>query len=267
MSSKPTVNLKLVALPAEHGGWGFLMVPVLAGLIFAFSVPGLVLSFAALFLFLTHQPLKVALKDSLKGKIYPRTRAAILFAMSYSLLTAVLFLLALRLSPSSDFVKPLMVALPLFAVVLAFDLRSSSREWLPEIMASASFGSVAAAIAILGGANLWLASGIWFLIALHSASAILYVRARLRLERALSASALPQTCVFVLAFFTCAWMSKNGAINMLPGLAFAALFVRSMYGLSKFRKVVPAKSVGFQEIGYGLLVSLAIGFCQMGIGR
>ncbi|MBZ0296495.1 MAG: YwiC-like family protein [Anaerolineae bacterium] len=40
VSTERRPNLRSVALPAEHGGWGFLIEPILLGLLVAFSVNG-----------------------------------------------------------------------------------------------------------------------------------------------------------------------------------------------------------------------------------
>ena len=47
-----TRTIRSVALPTEHGGWGFLAEPILPGLLVAPSWAGLLLSLAALAVFL-----------------------------------------------------------------------------------------------------------------------------------------------------------------------------------------------------------------------
>src|SRR5262245_5381791 len=77
--------VRSVALPSEHGGWSFLLEPVLLGLLVAFSWPGVLLAVAALGAFLAHQPLKTAIKDVRAGRNAPRTVLAKRFAAGYSL--------------------------------------------------------------------------------------------------------------------------------------------------------------------------------------
>src|SRR5512136_2263107 len=68
----PAVPLKAVALPAEHGGWGFLAEPVILGLVLAPSAAGVCLALAALAAFLARHPLRLLLLDRRKGTRYPR---------------------------------------------------------------------------------------------------------------------------------------------------------------------------------------------------
>ncbi|MCU0465293.1 MAG: YwiC-like family protein [Anaerolineae bacterium] len=90
-------DVNSVALPSEHGGWSFLLEPLVLGLLVAGSPMGWVLAGAALCAFLAHQPLKIVLKDRLKGRRPPRTVLAERFlARKSSRWTARLA----RLSPS-----------------------------------------------------------------------------------------------------------------------------------------------------------------------
>ena len=64
---KQSVNLRSIALPAEHGAWSFLLEPLVLGLLFAPSWSGIVFAVALFFGFLTHQPLKIYVKDLLRN--------------------------------------------------------------------------------------------------------------------------------------------------------------------------------------------------------
>lgn len=50
-------SLRALALPAEHGGWGFVLEPVVLGLLVCPSRPGGALALAATATFLAHHPL------------------------------------------------------------------------------------------------------------------------------------------------------------------------------------------------------------------
>ena len=85
MSPPPAVRLRPLLLPVEHGGWGFLLEPVVIALI---AVPGaatVLLALAALGLFLSRQPLKVAIDDARHRRRVPRTRVAWTIAAGYLL--------------------------------------------------------------------------------------------------------------------------------------------------------------------------------------
>ena len=69
-------QLRAVALPSEHGGWGLTLEPVLLGLIVAHSVAALALGLATVLAFLARTPLKLAAVDARRGRTLERTRLA-----------------------------------------------------------------------------------------------------------------------------------------------------------------------------------------------
>jgi hypothetical protein len=128
------VHLKSVALPSEHGGWGFLVEPILLGSLVAGSVSGLILSLAIVSTFLIHQPLKIALKDHLKRRRSPRTAWAERFVAGYSGFGIVLlYMIALNADPR--FVVPLLLAFPFLLVQVGYDARNQSRASYPKSVA------------------------------------------------------------------------------------------------------------------------------------
>ena len=181
-----TVPWRAVALPAEHGGWGFLTEPVVLGLVLAPSAAGLCLALAALAAFLARHPLRLWLIDRRKGVRYPRTALAERVFAAYAAATLALAAAAFALA-SSSFWLPLAVAAPIGLVALAFDARGRSREALPEAAGAVALGASAAAIALAGGAPAAFAWGAWALLALRAVTSVLYVRARIRLDRGLAA--------------------------------------------------------------------------------
>ncbi len=101
----PSVRLRPIALPTEHGGWGLLGAPILLGLWVAPSVAGAWLSLAALAAFLTRQPLKLALGDRRRGKRFPRTIWADRFALFYSAIALGAFAAAWITAAHSSYIK------------------------------------------------------------------------------------------------------------------------------------------------------------------
>ncbi len=255
------VPLHSVALPTEHGGWGFVLEPILLGLLVAASVAGLGLGIAALGIFLVHHPLQLAVRDRMRGKRYPRTVWAERFAIGYAGAAVLAFGLSLVSAPSS-FVIPLLIAVPFATVQIVYASRSRGREMLPEFSGATALGGVSPAIALANGWAPAPAFALWALLIVRAIASILYVRARLRLERGEVADirlALAAHGAGVLA------IGALAAAGLLPGLAVVAvtiLLARAAYGLSSLRKPVRAQVVGFQEMGYGLLtvVLTALGY-------
>jgi hypothetical protein len=249
--------IRSVALPAEHGGWGFLIEPILLGLLVAGTVNGWLLAVAAVGVFLIHQPLKITLKDRLKGRRPARTTWAERFTIGYGLL-ALIPLGVLLISTDRLFVLPMLGALPFALTQLVYDARNQSRRLVPELCGAFALAVTAPAIAILGGWEMTPALILWIVLALRGVASILYVRSRLRLERDQPHAPRP---AWLAHLVTVGVMGGLAAATLTPWLgvvAFGVLLARAALGLSRHRKPRPAKVIGFQEIGYGLLTVLLV---------
>jgi len=252
-------NLKSIALPAEHGGWGFLLEPIILGLTAAFSTEAIGLSLAMLSVFLIHQPIKIAAKDRLKGHSAERTRWAERFVVVYGGIALVLFILLSSVS-SARFLLPLGLALPLMLLQFRYDIQNKSRDLIPEISGALALGAIASSIAILDGLQTIPALALWLMMALRFVPAILYVRARLRLERGKPAAIATANIAHVLAFILSMVFLAGGAFPIVVPIGLGFLTLRSFWGLSSYRKPASRPAViGFQELFYGLLFAFVVG--------
>ncbi len=175
----PRSALRAVAVPQEHGGWGLSGEPVLLGLLVAPSVAGALLGAAALVAFLARTPLRVVLVDRRRSRRLQRTAVARRVAAGEVLALAALVGVA-GLRSGRPWWVPLLAAAPLVAVQLWFDMRSRSRRLIPELCGAVGIASVAAAIALAGGARWTIASGLWGVLAARSVSAIPFARTEVR---------------------------------------------------------------------------------------
>ena len=93
----------------------------------------------------------------------------------------------------------------------------------------------------------------WGILTARDIPSILYVRARLRLERNKPLDPAPTVIahtVGVLVVLALVWA------DLAPVLALVAitmLLLRALYGLSPYRHPARPQIIGFQEIGYGLM--------------
>ncbi len=259
------VNVKSVALPSEHGGWSFLLEPILLGLLVAGSWQGLILAIAALGVFLLHQPLKLAIKDRRKGTVLPRTVLAERFALGYGLLAVipmVILLLTVPLASLLTAAVPVALAVPFASVQLYYDARNQSRKLMPELCGVAALAMIAPAIAVSGGWEVGAALILWLIVTARAVSSILYVRARLKLEHQKPVATLPPVLAHVAALLLMAGLSAMQITPMITIPIFAILLGRAWLGLSAYRTPQPAKIIGIREIGYGLLtvIGVALGY-------
>ncbi len=172
-----------VAVPSEHGGWGLTLEPVLLGLIVAWSGGGLALGLAAFAAFLVRTPLKLVAVDVRRKRWLERSRVALRIA-SVELVVIALALLAVVRSAGWSWSVPLLVAGPLVAVELSFEVRSRGRRLVPELFGAVGIAAVAASIALAGGRSGRLAVGLWLVLAARAVGAIPFVRVQIqRLRR------------------------------------------------------------------------------------
>lgn len=258
-----SVRWRSVALPVEHGAWGFLLEPALLGLLVAASWAGVALVLAALAALLLQTPLSLALTDARRGKRYPRTSLAWRFAAAYGTLLVAAGSAALVLAGTAAILLPVAIAAPLAGLQLWLDARGRARELLPEAAGAVAMGSLAASVALAGGWSLLPALGLWGLLALRAVPAIVYVRGRLRLERGQAFDRRPSALLHLAAVAIVSVAAALGAVSWVAALPYAVLTARAARGLAPDRAPVTAKVVGFREIGFGVMTAVLV---AVGVG-
>jgi hypothetical protein len=251
------VKIKNVALPVEHGGWSFLLEPIILGLAVAASGAGFFLSIATIGAFLTRHPLKLAISDWRRKRRYPRTVAAEFFVLLFGLIAATGLIATIKTAPSYQFLLPILAAAPFAIVQLVYDAKGQSRALIAELTGSIAMTSVAASIALLGGWSLEFASGLWAVLAARAVPTILYVRTRLSLLHGETASPALSSIMHVAALVAVSALAYNSLVPRLAIAAMLLLFARTTYG---FLKGVPAtaKKIGISEICFGTITVLAV---------
>lgn len=236
-----SVALRPLAIPNEHGGWGFLLEPVVLALAIAPSRAGFVLAVALIAAFFLRHPLRLAARDLMLRKRYPRTMACANLALAYGVAAAVCFAMAVSLS-SAAIAVPFLVAAPFLGVQFFYDVRNRGRELPAEVCGAiaAAAGGAACVLAAEGGRI--AAVAVATLAVSRSVPSILYVRSLLR-----GSSVLPGVLAHVLAVV---------AVILVAPFAVAvsiALLIRGLF--ARFRSDLTAKRVGMEEVGWGVLAT------------
>ncbi len=255
-----SVSFKSVALPAEHGSWSLVSEPILLGLLVAPSCAGVALAAAAFCLFLFNRPFKIYWGDRRRGRTYERTTIARRFVIVYGGMAIAASIVALVIAGWRPFM-PFLAAAPLLAVFSYYD-RLPGRFWQAELVAPVAFAAVVAAITLAGGETWVTALALWGFMVARAVPAILFIRARLRLDKGKpghSWGALLAHVVALAGVWGAVWF------EWLPGTAVVAaalLLARAVWGLSTYRWRSSVKALGFLETGFGLLavVLVAVGF-------
>lgn len=237
--------LRPIALPTEHGGWGFLFEPLVAGLAIAPSPGGALIALAFILGFLTRQPLKFALQDALRRRSYPRTRWCVIFAASYAI-AALLALTAAVMVSGPIILVPLGLVAPLGVMQILYDANNRSRVLLPELGGAVAMTSSAAAIAIAGHMRMLAAFALAGVLVARAVPSIVYVRTLLQRAHGKEASSWPSLALHAMAILAVALIGTR-----LAAAAMCVLFLRATWHLA--RPVLPAKTIGWREITFGAI--------------
>jgi len=249
--ARPRPALRPLALPTEHGGWGFLFEPIVLGLAVAPSRGGSLVALAFVFGFLCRQPLRLALQDALRGRAYPRTRWCWLFFAAYAVCAGGALALAVFVSGSAILI-PIGLVAPLGLTLILYDARNRGRMLLPELGGAAAMSSSAAAIAIAAGMRIVPALALSGIIVARAIPSIVYVRTLLNRSHGKEAASWPSLALHALAIALVALFAKPLAV-----VAMVLLFARAVWQLSR-RAVPPAKKIGWTEVVFGAItVALA----------
>ena len=251
------IPAKSVALPVEHGAWGFLFEPLLAGVILAPSPAALFISIFVVGAFLMRQPLKFYLGDRLARKTLPRTGLARRFVIIFGAITGVGLLGTLLFAPLTSLL-PFVAAAPIVAYLISQDLARQSREMVPELLAAGALASSIAVVTLAGGFAPIQAFAFWSLMVARLIPSVLYVRSRLRLEKGKPYSTLASTATHIAAIALAASLYSYGLGSLLTIVFSAFLAGRAIYGLSGRETSKTAKKLGVLEVVYGVIYALTL---------
>jgi hypothetical protein len=261
--SEPRRRWRSVALPAQHGSWGLVLEPILLGLLVGGAWPGMLLALAAFGAFLLDQPLRVMWADWRRGRVFGRTRLARRFALAYGLAAVVaggVFVWRAGWEP----LWPLAVAAPLFGIYVYYDWSRPGRFWQAELAAPLAFGATAAALGLAGGGSWELALTLWLAIGARAVPSILFIRARLRLDKGQPVGRLGSLLAHGVALLVMAWPVAAARMSWWGLIPYGLLLGRAAVGVSAWRRPVSVPRLGVAEMGWGgltiLLVAAAIIF-------
>lgn len=254
---RPKFRLKSIALPNEHGAWGFLFEPIVASLAIAFSVGGLWIAVMTIGAFLSRQPVKTFFLNRL-GRRDPDLSAA---SLKFGALYGSIFVIGLTGTFASVGLTPLvpfLAVLPLMAMQVYFDAFRQGRQLLPELAGAVSISASAAAIALAGGFQWPIAIGLWLVFIARLIPSILYVRQRLKLEKGKPFSRTGPLFAQATGFMMVAFLAFFRLIPILPVFAMSLLSYRAIEGLSSGRRKMKAMKIGVWEVIYGAITVLSI---------
>lgn len=253
MSQTAPASLRSILLPAEHGGWGFTLEPVLLGLLVAPSPAGWLLGVFALFLFLAHRPTRLLLVDARRRRVASRTRVAALAVAGY-LTAAAAALGGALLTADHEFWAALAAAVPLVVLQGWYEARSRIRALGRELTGPVAAGALAPAIALADGWGVRAAAGLWVVLAVRAVVSVLLVRAQIARVHGRSV----RRPVVLGAHLAGASLAIGAAaFEVIPRLAAAALSALALWAVVALRlPPVRAVVVGTTQMAIGVVVVL-----------
>ncbi len=253
--------MRRIALPTEHGGWGFLGEPLVAGLAIAFSPTAPWIALMVVGAFLLRQPLRTLIADRMGRCDASIAINAVCFIIFYS----AIFILGLTGAVANGGWRPLMpffIVLPLIAIQIYFDIFRRSRALLPETAGAISISASVAAIALAGGLSWPFAAALWLVLIARLIPSILYVRERLKLEKGKVYSLPVVVMAHTAALLLVTVLAFLGLVPLIVCGAMIILLCRAITGLSATRTTMRAMQIGVREVVYGSMtvIILVIGY-------
>lgn len=260
-ANPPRIRFKTIALPTEHGAWGFLLEPIVLALLVAPTAAGVCYALAAAATFLARHPLKLVVKHRAEVTRSRRYRLAAQVATAYVVISIAGLAAAILLAGWQP-VLPVVVLSPFVIVFVYHDVKHQGRSLMAELAGPLGLASTAPAIALAAGWSWAPSVAVWILLMARALPSIIYVRARLRLGREQPTN---RAVVFWwhLTFAVIVLVLVGKALAPVSALfAFAVLWGRSLLGLSAHMRLTRARQVGVAEIAFGLLyvVIVAAGY-------
>ncbi|NOY55211.1 MAG: YwiC-like family protein [Actinobacteria bacterium] len=251
--TSPSARVRSVALPTEHGGWGFTLEPILLGLLVAPSAAGWEIAAAALGVFLARRPVKLFSTDVIRGRWLPRSTTALAVAAVYGVV-AIAGAAGAITTTRGPFWWPLLVAVPFAAFALRADAHSHNRALAPQLAGSIAMGSTVAAIAMGAGWEWIPAFGLWLILAARDIAAIVLARGMVRRFKDKS---VDRTRIYIVQVAAVGVVAAGAAAGVVPWLGVVAIGLLGIIAVvSLTRPPVPAKVVGWTQMGVGLMVAL-----------
>lgn len=252
------VRWRQILLPAEHGSWGLVLEPILLGWLVAPTGSGFLLGLAAFLLFLAYQPLSLWWADRRRGRQLRRTLVAGQAGTAF-VGVALLLLGWVIWQQGFRFLWPLLPALPFALAYLWYDLGPQRRTWQAELSAPIAFAATSAIIVLSADHPAGAALLLWAVLIARALPSILYVRARLRLDKGLPSQPWPALFSHGIALTAAGMAVWQLQLPPLALLVYGLLALRCVEGLSAQRRPLAVRAIGFLEMGLGLLLVLVVG--------
>ena len=238
-----------VAIPKEHGSWGFVLEPLLLSLIVAYTLEGLLLALATFFLFLSNQPLRIVANKS-SSKKFKSTGIAV---FSFYFLTAIVLLIFPLYNLKLEVLLPFFIGLTLMPIYLFAALKNYSRSLIVELLPIFSMTLIAVSIIMIDNSFSFSLIVFGVLLLSRAIPTVIYIGAKVKEAKKIEFSVLPTHVLNIGFSLFIIYASLTNLLPMLSLLGAVLLTTRSVIGFSRFSFAKTIKQIGVMEFVYGSL--------------
>jgi len=247
-------HLKQIAVPREHGSWGYTLEPLALALLVAFSVNGLLLSLVTFFIFFAHQPIRIIFNKKLNRKL--KTKAY--FVFSFYSIFAMALLVRVLMFESFYQLLPFFISVIIMSGYLLLELNNVKKNIVTELLAAVSIGMIAMNIVLLNGWHLTYSAAFLLVILSRAVPTTFYVRSKLQIAKK---QPVQEFSVIVSTFVSLLIVLVLAYFLYLPLLSIAAVLIligRAYIGIYKSTGKVNIKNLGIMEFVYGIIFVLLV---------
>ena len=251
------MKIKKIAFPQEHGSWGFFFEPIVLAVIIAYSYQGFMLFISSLFIFLSHQPIRVFFDKKIEPEVKHKALAITLVYLSIALIAMWKSFSSVRL----EYLLPFFIALVLMSGFLLVEIRIRKENFLARLIPPLAVDLIAISIVRMGGMDIPESVAFYWVLLGRSAFTSIYIKEKLsKLKKQYYDSAY----VFVLHsiyLILLVFSSIGGLTPFLTILAATILLVRAGIGMRSNKKT-NVRKIGIWEFIHGIVfvIIIAIGY-------
>jgi len=235
-----------IALPQEHGAWGFFLEPIILSLFVAYSLNGLLIAIAAFFLFLIRQPLKNIIRHS--SISFRKLYVSQIFLLVYFLMACIAIFVPLLVLPIEIFI-PFGITLAVMFVFVVYEAIVKKKNFIIELIAPIAIDFLSLTILFAAGWDLSPALAFFLLLLSRSVQSAIYVHINLQKIKGKPINNIVLHVTNIIFSIALVLLIISKLLPPLSLLAFAILVARS-YNIFNHGKL-NVKGVGLKEFIYG----------------
>lgn len=242
-------KFRKIALPEEHGSWGFALEPLVLSLLIAYSFSGALVALSAFFLFLAYQPFKIITNPKTNKTLKSN---AVKVMTVYAVISISLFIAAFEETTVKNYF-PFAAAFVLMFIYLFSDILGKGRTLLTGILAPGGFALISVTILLIDGYDFLTAAGFYVLLLYRIIPTVVFIHERLKISKGIKPNTIRVAVIGIVGIIAVGVLVYAKALPPYSMIAVFILFIRSLIGLTPKMGNISVVKVGILEFIYGAL--------------